>query len=145
MALAVMAAAMGAAMAAAVHALTTISPGPVTTLIIRSILAAINMITKVATLQELFSRPNRWTKETDARNAAGEIVEYNSQAASAWCLTAAIRKVYWDEGKREEMTHKLVDWIRANLDPGIEDLPSWNDAPERKFGDIRKAIVGTNV
>lgn len=96
-------------------------------------------------LQELFCRPTRWTKETDARNAAGEIVEYNSAQATAWCLTAAIRKVYWDEGKREEMTHKLVDWIRANLDPGMEDLPSWNDAPERKFGDIRKAIVGANV
>jgi hypothetical protein len=100
---------------------------------------------QIATVQELFSRPNRWTKETDARNSAGEVVEYDSAQASAWCLSAAIRRVYWDEGKREEMTHKLVDWIRANLDPEMDDLPTWNDAIERKFGDIRKAIVGANI
>lgn len=124
----------------------TISRGLLTTPITPSILAVSNIMqTQIASLQELFNRPNRWTKETDARNYIGEAVDYNSAQARAWCLTAAIRRVYWDEGKREEMTHKLVDWIRENLDPDMDTLPEWNDAPERKFGDIRKAIVGANI
>jgi hypothetical protein len=103
------------------------------------------MNTQISTLQELFSRPSRWTKETDARDVKGQNVPYDSPQAASWCLTAAIRWLYLESDKAEEISLKLRTWIKENLDSNIDDLTSWNDAASRKFGDIRKAIAGANV
>lgn len=101
------------------------------------------MLTTINTLQELFSRPSRWTKEMSARDIHQQPVEIDSKKAVSWCLSGAIDLLY--PLTAGEIHNKMFLWIKENMDPNIDSLTDWNDAPARKFSDIRKAIIGANL
>jgi hypothetical protein len=105
------------------------------------------MQTTYTSLNELFSRPSRWIKNEDAVDKAGNHVDAESTEAVAWCLSAGITRVYGDSEANElqDVRVKLIKWIQQNLDPAVNDLATWNDASDRTFRDIRKAIVGAGI
>jgi hypothetical protein len=104
------------------------------------------MLPAAKTLQEFYSRPSRWTKETLARDARGAQTEPDSSAAVALCLTAAVTYVYGKEDS-PRVTEELLEVINEGLDNTLafDDLVSWNDAAARTFRDIRRLLARTNL
>jgi hypothetical protein len=104
------------------------------------------MLPKVKTLQEFYSRPGRWTKETLARDSQGARTEPDSHAAVALCLSAAVSYVYGHEDSAR-VTDELLEVINEGLDntQSFDDLANWNDAAARTFKDIRWLVAKANL
>jgi hypothetical protein len=105
------------------------------------------MLPKVKTLQEFYSRPDRWTKETLARDRHGEATHTGSPAAVALCLSAAVSHVYAQEGQVPRVIEELLEVINEGLDntQAFDELTAWNDAAARTFKDIRWLVAKANL
>jgi hypothetical protein len=104
------------------------------------------MLPKVKTLQEFYSRPGRWTKEALARDRHGQETHFQSSAAEALCLSAAVAYVYGHEDSAR-VTDCLLEVINEGLDntQSFDELTAWNDASARSFHDIRWLVTKANL
>lgn len=98
------------------------------------------------TVNELFSRPERWAQRHDAENRFDEEVELRNPNAVKWCLGGALRLVY---GHDPELLTKMINSATAyiqglteNDDAGISD---WNDHDDTTFKDIRTLVTTLKI
>lgn len=106
-------------------------------------------------LLELLAEPAAWCRDAEARDADGEPVTYDSDAAVAWDLTGALCRLFgWRRacvlfpqvdrhvvGKR-----KGVQW--PVTDPGIDAMKSlqdFNDGADTTYEMVRARLEGMPV
>jgi hypothetical protein len=97
-----------------------------------TIKGAINM-----KVHELLNSPDKWTQRASARDVNNHVCLSDSANAKCWCLLGAISKVY-----------PCSDFMRvvkkvANVTK--ENIPSWNDRPERTFDDVRNLCLELDI
>lgn len=76
---------------------------------------------------ELLSTPDKWTKNSHAREQGGEPVDPFNPIAVCWCLEGALINVY---GAR--WLGKLIDVESRILCPAS----LWNDSPSRNHAEV---------
>lgn len=119
------------------------------------------------TVQALLSDPSKWTRRIVARDAQGDGVEPDDQAAVCWCLSGALERCYKARPAAEyaqvllrlfEADHDIAGcdprllWKRGTS-PSVGDMllltdcliATWNDAPARTFRDIRRVIEAADI
>lgn len=79
---------------------------------------------------EVLTSEERWTKDENARDAAGNKVYPRDQEAVCWCLNGAFIAI------------RASTWLALDVfDPLTGgDFLAWNDAPERTFADVRQLL-----
>ena len=85
-------------------------------------------------VRDLFSGPEKWTKGEWARDKEGRPTCSN---AFCWCLIGAIFHCYKDEDY-PEICEKIDN-------EGIDNLMQWNDAPERKFEEVKELVERLDI
>lgn len=85
-------------------------------------------------IRELLTDASKWTQKVDARTKKGTPVNYFSAWAVCWCLVGMIYYCYPKNYDSYEVTIKIIQAI------GTDNIPGWNDAPERTFAEV-KALV----
>lgn len=98
-------------------------------------------------LRELLSGPSAWTQGGNARAADGETVHAFSDRAVCWCLVGAIRKVCWyPSGFDLVKAHRIETRIIKALGlADFSDVMKWNDAPERKFEEVKSLVEKLDI
>lgn len=84
--------------------------------------------------RDLLNDPARWTQGAHARDHHGGPVGPAANAACAWCLLGALRRVARSASAcdaAEDALHYMAD---------IWDLAIWNDHPGRTHADIIAAL-----
>jgi hypothetical protein len=109
------------------------------------------------TLGELYSKPSRWCKGTDARDAQGQSVDVRNMAAVQWCIGGGTRLVYGsDPEKVQELHEKFKAYMMKELDledseddpvdpDQIPDMATWNDNKSRTFKELRAMLNATGI
>ena len=82
--------------------------------------------------KQLLSDPERWTKNTSARDVNGNMVAAKDDAARCWCLFGAVRVSTDNFGEAISVTNILCDYLPY----GYMFLTNFNDAPETTHGDV---------
>ena len=91
-------------------------------------------------VHELLDRPSKWCKNEFAISRLGTVVDPSDTRACRWCLSGALSKCYGsDPSIRKPIVEKLLDRI------GDYSIPSWNDAPHRKFEQVRKLCLELDI
>lgn len=80
------------------------------------------------------SNPENWVQGTYAQNAEGKRVGFSEYSACKFCTEGALLRAYVDE----DSGFVTEEQIRAMnvLNKVVGHVPSWNDAPERKHGEV---------
>lgn len=93
-------------------------------------------------LQELFSKKNRWCQNSYAKNKNNKDVESRSTNAVKFCLLGGLKHVYGDK-----LYNVMKQKLHASL-PLPNKTPSiayFNDRPRTKLADIRKLVKKAGV
>lgn len=99
------------------------------------------MMIKATTLQELFSRQDRWTQRTFAKDVKGDCVDPQAASATCFCLSGGLKRVYGTNmAKYLEVRAKIVDAI-----PHYGSITSWNDVSCRRFNEIKELVTRLNI
>lgn len=86
-------------------------------------------------LQQLFDKPEKWTKGAFAKNAKGEGVIPDHPTATSWCLSGGLSHCYGDGPLSTDIYHRIVKELNVPF------ISNWNDEPETTFDDIRNVIT----
>jgi hypothetical protein len=111
------------------------------------------------TLGELFSKPSRWIKGTDAKNAQGAGCEIRNPGAVQWCIGGGTRLIYGDSPEKIQEVHaKFKSYMEDQLgltgtdldsdeiDPdAVPDMATWNDNESRTFKELRAMLKATGI
>src|SRR4051812_27438101 len=82
-------------------------------------------------------KPERWTRGTLAKSAAGHAVRPESARARSWCLIGLLRKACDDV----DPDFGAIVATYGALTGRVGDVHCWNDAPERTFDDVLKLLT----
>lgn len=86
---------------------------------------------------ELIAEPERWTRETLARDANGKECQECSVKAVQWCALGAIVRAAADAGIGSHWGD--ASWaLRLHL--GIRNTGEWNDHPSRRHAEVLAAL-----
>ena len=88
---------------------------------------------------KLLSDKSKWCKKKLAATKDGESCLIFDEFATQWCLEGAIIKCYVMDF---ETQRKINERIRNKIG---NDIPNWNDAPERTFEDVKKLVKKLNI
>lgn len=89
-------------------------------------------------IKELLSSSRKWTKGAFAKDESGSPVASMSYRAVCYCLIGATRHCY----NNPDDQNNILSIIEAKIK---QSIPSWNDAPERTFDDIRKLVEELDI
>lgn len=95
-------------------------------------------------MHELLTDASRWTQGTNARDRQGRETLVWMPGACQWCLLGALRHCYGD------VNAIRADQVLARIKRAIGIAPGtalwdWNDAPDRKFADVRTLLLRLDV
>lgn len=79
---------------------------------------------------------HEWTRQSYARNAEGEKVDYRSTDAVKFSAVGRLMRVSHDAG--QPGSGRRYAAINRELIPGGPDLTTWNDAPKRNQEQVRR-------
>ena len=82
--------------------------------------------------KQLLSDPERWTKNTSARDVNGNMVAAKDDAARCWCLFGAVRVSTDNFGEAISVSNVLCDY----LPDGYMFLTNFNDSRKTKHEDV---------
>ncbi len=85
-------------------------------------------------VHELLDEPEKWTKGTAARNAAGEVTSCRSPSAVCWCLAGAVFVCY------PSRAFDVICQLSKQLECAIGD---WNDS--HTFEDVRNLALELDI
>lgn len=88
-------------------------------------------------IHELLDKPEKWTKDANARDKEGYTIGATNPKAVCWCLYGSMFKCY------EEEQRQIADRVRAEFRPG--SFVEWNDAPERTFEEVRALCLKLDI
>lgn len=86
-------------------------------------------------IRELLSDESKWTKGVASRDSNGNEVPYSSLLATCWCLLGACCRCYDDDFLA----------VRDKIQSEITWMPTWNDAPERTFKEVKELVDRLDV
>jgi len=99
----------------------------------------------------LLSSLEKWTQGAFARDKAGQFVSIGDRSAVSWCLLGAIeasveaREIFeklWCHREKCGIVRKHLK-LKKNTLEGC--LAKWNDAPGRKFEEVRAALIACGL
>lgn len=99
----------------------------------------------MATVQEIAQKmlelfagdPRRWTQGAMARDADGKSTTARSPDAASWCLTGARYRACRQLGAPQQHDETFLDAVELRI---RDEIPHWNDDPERTFADIERLL-----
>ena len=90
---------------------------------------------------ELLDTPEKWTRETSARNAHHDPAPANSERAVMWCMIGAIWRCYREEYDAVNAESRL----RSVLERAIPSITDANDDLATTFADIQRWLRAADV
>lgn len=88
-------------------------------------------------MQELLAKRSNWTQGREARTVDDKPCRVNSSKAYKFCLLGALIKCYGSN---------FMDIPAYNLlSRKTGGISSWNDNPDRTFGDVRRLIEELDI
>jgi hypothetical protein len=93
-------------------------------------------------LMDLFSKHQRWTKNTWARKNNGEECDVGDKGACRYCLEGGLQYCYPDNSKRWQVQEKLHNALTSM---GWSGIIEFNDSKQTTFQDIRKLVTKLKV
>jgi len=86
---------------------------------------------------EVLTGPERWTQNTNARDAHGNVVGCDAPEATCWCLHGALYKV----GADGRVFSDTEDALSSAVDSyGPAGYIRWQDASGRTFPEVRALL-----
>ena len=95
------------------------------------------------TLQELFDKPEKWTRMWYARDAYGTETTATAEDAVCWCLLGGLRLCYGEGTEQEDASARLTRAIAKRDGRGL--IWYWQDTPGRTFEEVLEVIREANV
>jgi len=80
----------------------------------------------------LISRPEAWTKHTNARDAQGKKIASRNPAAVCFCGFGALMRVNPEKTAKRDQTYFYL----KRIVPDRLDYVEWQDAPERTHDEV---------
>jgi hypothetical protein len=92
-------------------------------------------------IRELLDKPEKWTKEENARDSEGRPCYGRNPEAVCWCLNAALLLCYNDSDEQWEIAKRMSEHI------GRKDWEFiiWNDEPNRTYEDVIKLVTELDI
>lgn len=85
----------------------------------------------------LLAHPERWTKQTLARDKNGRAVWFLGEEACCWCLSGAISKCYPNVEDRNR--------VRKMVEREVGYILGWNDTFERTHEEVHSLCVRLGI
>jgi len=79
--------------------------------------------------------PAKWTRDVEARNAAGTPVAANNDDACSFCINGALRR---GSGRNPDVARHYL--CKATDTVGYLGLAEWQDTPERTHAEVLAAF-----
>ena len=86
----------------------------------------------ITNTKQLLSDPERWTKNTSARDVNGNMVAAKDDAARCWCFFGAVRVSTDNFGEAISVASILCDYLPDDH----WSLPHFNDSRKTKHEDV---------
>lgn len=94
-----------------------------------------------STVAELFAEPSRWTQGAEARDAWGDECDIYGDDACAWCLLAAVERVYGlQESPRAASLGFVLNRVLHDEFGWTALVDEWNDHKDRTHADILRVV-----
>jgi len=94
-------------------------------------------------VRDVFTTPATWIKGMYARDGEGNGIRPQDPEAKCFCLQGAIRKCYDPAGDFSKEYMRVRDLVCTRL--GGSDIPSWNDADERTFKQVKQLVEELDI
>lgn len=96
-------------------------------------------------IKELYSSPDKWTKDWFARDKNGDKVPLSDREATCFCLAGAIERCY--PATALEVSYRIETYLKnkGELNHNVRTYVQWNDVPSRTFEDVKTLVEALDV
>lgn len=99
----------------------------------------------LAVADNILSDASRWTKLEEAKDIFGSRVAYDSNSATCFCLSGAMRRAQAVAGaspkEYEDAIYRVRQAITAVKGLRNPNIPGFNDAVDTHFADVKAVIA----